>query len=467
MLTRRRILSLPLAAGLAASWGANRAAATEPAQDEELAYAIGVQAYIWSYPMMDLYRTLWETTLDPARGHDRSLNEFFRFDRLVTHEDDWVITPNNDTIYDRVFFDLRAQPLILSIPATDRQYWFPVGDMRHDYNANLSWDTVGRAGGDFALCPPGWVGVLPDGVRRVDMATPLGFTLGRYAVAGEDDLPAALALQAQVRLVPLDQWGRADVSRPVPDAAAFPAFTRAGLTDARAYFTTLNEVLRLTPRPGNAADAAMAAWLAELSLAPTERFDWDALSAAAQKGLTRAVAEGHRIIAARMQRAVPIVNNWQVARLDPQISGDPLIAAAAAMLGLIWNPVAVSTYDVGFLDAEGKPLTGADRYVLTFDPPPPVNAFWSVTMYDAATQLFVESPINRYSIGDRTPGLVTGPEGTVSIYLQHDEPTDPAERANWLPAPAGPFYLVTRHYSPKAAILTGDWQPPLIQRRQG
>lgn len=464
MLTRRHLLSLPLASGLATAWGLNRAAASEPAQDEDLAYAIGVQAYVWAYPMMDLYRTLWETCFDPARGHDRTLNEIFRFERLITHEDDWVITPNNDTIYDRVFFDLRAQPLILSIPATDRQYWFPIGDLRHDYNANLSWDTVGRAGGDFALCAPGWLGVLPDGVRRVEMATPLGFTVGRYAVAGEADLPGALALQAQVRLVPLDQWGRADVARPVVDATAYPAFTRAGLTDPRAFFTALNEVMRLSPRPGNAADAAMAAWLGEIGMAPTERFDWDALSPPGQAGLTRAVTDAHRIIAGRMQRSVPIVNNWQVARLDPQISGDPVIAAAAAMLGLIWNPVEVSTYDVAFLDGDGMPLTGANRYVIPFDPPPPVNAFWSVTMYDAATQLFIENPIARYAIGDRTPGLVTGEDGTVSIYLQQDEPTDPAERANWLPAPAGPFYLVTRHYSPQSAILTGDWQPPLIRR---
>lgn len=466
MLSRRRAIALPFAAAFTLA-SAARARALEPAQDEELAYAIGVQTYIWAYPMMDLYRTLWETALDPARGHDRGLNEFFRFDRLITSEDDWVITPNNDTVFDRVFFDLRAQPLILSIPATDRQYWFPVGDMRHDYDANLSWDTVGRAGGDYALCPPGWVGVLPDGVRRVDMATPLGFTLGRYAVNGEADLAAALALQAQVRLVPLDQWGRADVARPAVDSAAFPAFARAGLTDAQDFFTTLNEVLRLSPRPGNAADAAMAGWLAEIGMAPSERFDWAALSPAAQSGLTRAVAEGHRIIAERMVRAVPVVNTWQVARLDPQMSGDPVIAAAGAMLGLIWNPMAVSTYDVGFFDAEGAALTGDGRYVLTLDPPPPVNAFWSVTMYDVKTRLLVGNPINRYSIGDRTPGIVTGADGSVAIYLQHDEPTDPAERANWLPAPKGPFYLILRHYSPKSPILTGDWQPPPIQHRQG
>ena len=131
--------------------------AAEPAQDEALAYAAGVQAYIDGYPMMDLYRTLWETSFDPQRGHDRTLNEFFVFDRLITSKDDWVVTPNEDTIYSRAFFDLRREPLILTIPATDRLYWIPVSDLRHDHNANLSWDTVGARGGNFALCLLFWL----------------------------------------------------------------------------------------------------------------------------------------------------------------------------------------------------------------------------------------------------------------------------------------------------------------------
>ena len=140
------------------------ARATEPAQDENLAYTIGVQTYISYFPLMDLYRTLWETSFDPGRGHDRTLNEYFVFDRLITSKDDWVITPNNDTIYLRAFLDLRKEPIILVIPPMgDRQYWVPVGDMWHDFDANLSWDIVGSRGGAFALCAPGWQGVLPEG----------------------------------------------------------------------------------------------------------------------------------------------------------------------------------------------------------------------------------------------------------------------------------------------------------------
>ncbi|MGK7868866.1 DUF1254 domain-containing protein [Falsiroseomonas sp. E2-1-a20] len=139
MLPRRHAPALPLATALPLVTPA-RARAAEMAQDEELAHAIGVRVYIWASPMMDLYRTRWETSVDPTRGHDRRVNEFFRFERLINHEDDRVITPNNDTIYDRAFMDLRSEPMILSIPAPDRNYWFPVGDMRHDFSARLSWD---------------------------------------------------------------------------------------------------------------------------------------------------------------------------------------------------------------------------------------------------------------------------------------------------------------------------------------
>lgn len=442
------------------------ARATEPAQDEALAYTVGVQTYIYSYPLMDLYRTLWETSFDPKRGHDRTINEFYDFRRLVTSADDWVVTPNEDTIYSRAFLDLRKEPIILMIPPTGgRQFWFPVSDMHHDFDANLSWDTIGSRGGAFAFCPPGWQGVLPDDVKRIDVGTPIIWTLGRFGVNGDADVPNATALQDKTRLVPLSQWGQREVARPRPNASDYPIFTRADFTDARKYFTTLNSVLRLSPRIGSPIDTAMRGWMQETNLDPSQGFDWNALSPAARSGLERAAVDANRIITERQQRAVPIVNNWQIARLNKRGSDQPVIAAASAMLGLLYNPREVSTYDVAFRDGKGAMLDGRQRYVLRLDPPPPVNAFWSLTMYSGKTMMFVSNRMNRYSIGDRTGGLVYGPGGSLELYLQRDEPTDPKERANWLPAPDGPFYLVMRHYSPRAAILTGDWVPPPVTAR--
>lgn len=441
------------------------AATAEPARDEALAYSIGLQAYIRYFPLLDLYRTLWETSFAPDRGHDRTLNEFFEFQRLVTSADDFVVTPNEDTIYSRAFFDLRREPLILVIPPSGgRQYWVPIADMHHDFDAVLSWDSLGARGGAFALVAPGWKGVLPEGVKRIDIGTPLGWTLPRFAVNGPADVPAARRFQQGFRLVPLSQWGRAAPPRPAPQAADFPRYTRADLTDARATFTTINQLLRLSPRPGSANDQVMAGWLRELNLDPASGFDWNRLSPEARRGLERAVKDGNRIIAERMPRVMPIVNNWQIVRLPRSISADPMIAASGAMLGLLWNPLEINSYDVAFTDAKGAQLDGRNRYLLRYSVPPPASAFWSVTMYSAANQLFVPNKLNRYSVGDRTKGTIYGQDGSIEIVMSHEEPTDPKQRANWLPAPAGPFYLVARHYSPKPEIVTGDWQPPAVER---
>jgi len=463
-IVRKCALSIFIYVVLASSASAP-ARATEPAQDETLAYNIGVQTYIYGFPMMDLYQTLWETSFDPNRGHDRTVNEFFNFERLITSKDDWVVTPNEDTIYSRMFFDLRKEPMILVIPPTTRQYWFPISDIRHDFDANLSWDTVGARGGAFALCAPGWQGVLPGGVERVDMGTPLGWMLPRFAVNGDTDLPGALEVQKQVRFIPLSQWGAAGVMRPKPDSADFPRFTRNELTNAKEYFTTLNTLLRLSPRFGHPVDEAMAGWLREIGMHPATKFDWEILSPQTQRGLERAATDAHKAITDRMPRVVPIINNWQIVRLDKRMSGEPMVAAAGAMLGLLWNPKEVSTYDVAFLDGSGSPLDGRNRYVIRFQEQPPVNAFWSLTMYSTETQIFVPNAINRYSVGNRTDGTVVGKDGSIEIFLQADEPSDPQERTNWLPAPKGPFYLLIRHYSPKSAILTGDWLPPPVTKR--
>jgi hypothetical protein len=198
---------------------------------------------------------------------------------------------------------------------------------------------------------------------------------------------------------------------------------------------------------------------------PTARFDWDALSPETRRGLERAATDAHRIIATRQARVMPIHNNWQIARLDRRMSGDPMIAAAGAMLGLLWNPVEISGYDIGFFDGTGAPLHGSNRYVLRLDPPPPVNAFWSLTLYSAKTGFLAANSINRYSVGDRTPGIVYGEDGELSIYIQHEMPVDPTERANWLPAPAEPYYLIIRYYSPRAPLLTGGWMPPALTKR--
>jgi len=441
------------------------AAATADDAKEQLAYTVGVQAYLYGQPMMDLYRTFYEGTLDPKRGDDRTLNEFNPARKLTTPKDTWVVSPNSDTLYLRSYLDLTDEPVVLHIPDMgERKFWFPLGNMYHNLLGHLSWDTIGFKGGDYALCAPGWQGVLPDGVKRVDMTTPMMWSLGRYAVSGQDDVAAVNKLQDKTWYVPLSQWKKDMTSAPRAkiDPGRYPVFTKKDMTDPQKYFTTMNEMLRRNPPL--AKDHALLGWFREINLHPEQQFDWNKLDPATQKGLTRAAADALKIIEQKEKSFAKRVNGWVEAILEGDMSDDPVNHAGVTKMGLLYSQKEVSTYHVGYLDGDNKPLNGANKYIIKFNPVPPVDAFWSVTMYDAKTQLYIENKINRYAFGDRTPGLQKDKDGSVTIYLQVDEPTDPKAKANWLPAPKGAFYLALREYSPKPAILTRGWVPPAVQK---
>ena len=427
---------------------------------EALAYTIGVQAYIYAFPLVELYRTFYEQTLDPKRGYEKTVNQFNHVRGLVKAGDDWVVTPNNDTLYSRAWVDVTREPVVLVIPEIrDRAWWFPIGDFYHRFNANLSWDTVGPAGGNFALVPPGWQGVLPEDVRRVDLGTPMAWFVGRLAVSGPDDVPKATALQDKCALVPLSLWGKKFADAAPGGHSAYPVYR---IEDPLDWFAIMNEMLRRNPPP--ARDEAMFGLFKEIGFHPSQKFDPRNVDDDTRRGLERAIETARAIIEERTRAVGRMINGWSEAFGPADAGTDFVYRAAYAWIGLLYNQAEVSTYHVGFLDAEGKPFDPKARYVLHFDVPPPVEAFWSVTMYDAESKLFVANAINRYSIGDRTPGIKYGENGSLAIYIQHQEPTDPIQKANWLPAPDRPFYVILREYSPRADILTRTWEPPAIRK---
>lgn len=431
---------------------------------EDLAYSIGLQAYIYAYPTMDLWRTFYEGTLDPKRGHKIRLNQFNHSRKLVTPKVDWVVTPNNDTIYSRAFLDIAIEPVVLSVPDTGgRIYWCPVGDIYHNHsmNANISWDTVGFKGGDFALVAPGWKGVLPEGVKRIDMRTPMVWMVFRYAVSGPDDVPAANALQNKTLLRPLSVF-MGKKALPQPKAATYPKFTRNDLTDAPKFFTAFNEILRRNPPLP--ADKTLIALFREIGLDPAQYFDWKALPEETRRGLERAVADAHAIVKDRTKSFARRVNGWVELIVDADMSDQPVNHAGLCMMGLLYSQKEVSTYHVANFDNDGAPLTGEHSYTLTLAPPPPVKAFWSLTLYDSNTRRYIENPIDRWAISDRTEGLVKGDDGSVTITISAEEPKDQQAQTNWLPAPKGAFYMLLREYSPEHAILTREWEPPGVKK---
>jgi hypothetical protein len=231
-----RLLPLPFVfLVLSVSVASSQTGVTPDEAKEKLTYSIGVQAYIYGQPLMDTYRTFWENTLDPNRGHDRTINEFNFVRKLVTPKDTWVVSPNNDTMYSRGFLDLTDEPIVLHIPDMgERKFWFPLGNIYHNLYGHLSWDTIGVRGGDYALTAPGWSGLLPDGVHRVKMTTPMMWTLGRYVVDGEADVAAVTKLQDKTWLVPLSEWksGMTSAPRTKVDPSRYPKLSNEDLADA-------------------------------------------------------------------------------------------------------------------------------------------------------------------------------------------------------------------------------------------
>jgi hypothetical protein len=436
--------------------GSNEAAY---AAKENLAYTIGVQAYIYGYATVELYRTFYQQAVDPNRGHSVGVNEVNHIRKLTTPQDTWVVTPNNDTLYSRAWLDLSQEPVVLHIPPVkDRFFVFPIGDFFHDAVASLGWWNVGQKGGDFALIAPGWHGVLPPGVERVDVSTPMCWLVARTLTSGEpEDIKYVISLQNQFSLTPLSQWGKTDAS----SQRSGPEYPVWNEEDPLNFFVILNEMLRRNPpRP---ADEGLVATFKEIGLHPTQQFDSDSVPEAVRRGLERAMPDAQRIMAAKGQTMAEIVNGWLFLPGPKTFGTDYLFRAALEAVALLHGESEMQVGYIGNIDGQGRLLDGNCDYELHFEVPPPVFGFWSLTLYDGKTKLLVDNPINRYAIGDRTKGIQYGEDGSLTIHLSHQKPDGDAA-SNWLPVPKGPFYTVIRAYNAEPEVFNGTWSPPPIRR---
>jgi len=426
---------------------------------ENLAYTIGVQAYIYGYPTIELYRTFYEQVLDPNRGHSVGVNEFNHIRNLVTPQDTWVVSPNNDTLYSKAWLDLSKEPIVLHIPPIkDRFYAFPIGDFYHDAVASLGWWNVGEDGGNFALIPPGWQGVLPDGVEAVHISTPMCWLLTRTLTSGdEEDLKQVHALMDQYSLTPLSQWGIASASK-TKFRRSYPVWNEE---DPLNFFVVLNEMLRLNPP--RTADEGLVATFKEIGLHPSQRFDSDSVDDAVHNGLTRAIKDAQGIMAVKGQSMAELINGWLYLPGPKEFGTDYLFRAALEAVALLHGESEMTVGYIGSIDGQGAPLVGNKDYKIKFDVPPPVLGFWSLTLYDGKSKLLFDNPINRYSIGDRTEGIQYDKDGSLMVYLSSQKPDGDAV-SNWLPTPKGQFYVVIRAYNAGPEVFNGTWSPPPIRR---
>ncbi|MBS0590468.1 MAG: DUF1254 domain-containing protein [Proteobacteria bacterium] len=424
---------------------------------EDYAYAIGVEAYIYAYPLVEMYRVRYKRLFDPNDGIPSRLNEFHHVRELLDYKATSVVAPNNDTLYSTGWLDLAKEPIVLEVPASPKRFYvMQFMDFYTSDFAIIGTRTTGSAAGTYAIVGPNWKGELPKGLKRLDSPTNSVWLLGRTLIDGPEDLAAVHAQQDRYRLIPLTDWRNRTTPKPEP----LPNMRPYKLDEPLQFFEFVNLALHENPPP--AREAALMSVFGEIGVGPDKDFTISKLDPAIARGLTRAVQDGERIVAASRRRT-EAVNGWRPPAANSGTFGDDyLLRAVTAKYALA---ALTPEEDYSFVHGlnDGNAMDGSHAYVLRFEKGqlPPVNAFWSVTMYLAPSGFLVDNPIHRYSIGDRTRGLKYDKDGSLTIYIQHKSPGQD-KVSNWLPAPEGAFALGMRCYGPTQAILSGAWKPPVV-----
>lgn len=447
------------------------AAAQSATPTEQDAFEIGMEAYLYFYSLVTMEvtrRQMTNTGAGKVMGFG-PMNELHHTRSYPSADMKAVVRPNFDTLYSIAWVDLRKEPMILSVPDTrGRYYMMPMLDMWTNVFAAPGKRTSGTRAGHFAMVPPGWKGTLPGGVARIDAPTPIAWIIGRIQTNGPADYPAVHAIQDQMKLTPLSCWGKA-----VPPAAAdideavdmkTPPLTQVNRMPAGAFFQYAANLLKL--HPPQLTDWSTLARLRRIGIEAGEPFDIAGVGPAVEAALERVPAAA----LASMQKKLPtlgrLVNGWSMSTDTMGVYGNYYLKRAiVAMVGLGANEPADAIYPLNLGDADGKPVNGDNKYVLRFarDELPPVDAFWSLTMYDAEG-FQVANAINRFAVSSWMPFKYNA-DGSLDLYIQQESP-GAGKEANWLPAPAGPLGMTLRLYWPRAEALDGGWTPPPVKRVQ-
>jgi hypothetical protein len=469
----QRVVSGTLAAGalIAASLTAPGGARAEDKLSEQEAHAIGVQAYLYFYPLvtMDLTRRQLTNVARP-QGISAPANAFANIPAYPTADMKVVVRPNFDTLYSSAWLDLTKEPMIVSAPDTHgRYYLLPMLDMWTDVFASPGWRTTGTKAGDFAVTPPGWTGSLPAGVVRIETPTPYVWIIGRTKTDGPADYAAVNAIQAGYRITPLSSWGKpaaepaAGAVDPGVDMKTPPKVAVDAMLAGK-FFAYAAEILR--SQPPHITDQPILALMQRIGIERGKSFDIDKADPAIKAGLQTAPEDALKLIAWKLPTIARVVNGWSMNTDTMGVYGNYYLKRALiAQYGLGANLPEDAIYPANLADDSGKPLDGASDYVLHFEKgaTPPVDAFWSVTLYDAQGYQVANS-LNRFAVSSWMP-FKTNPDGSLDLYFQNASP-GPDKEANWLPAPKGPFNLTMRLYAPRTEALVGKWNPPPVVREQ-
>ncbi|MEW6257879.1 MAG: DUF1254 domain-containing protein [Pseudomonadota bacterium] len=474
MLTKREMLKGLTAAGLAGMAG-TRAARASGRPGFFAAKDIAEAGFIYGLPLVMNYGVMHAYAVDPASGQYKApFNTLFNEARVFTWRDTSIPTPNSDTPYSLAWLDLRAEPVVISVPAVEARRYYSVQLVdANTYNYGyIGSRATGNGAGDYLVAGPDWSGQAPRGIAKVFRAsTWFALTIFRTQLFNAADMAGVKAVQAGYKVRPLSAFLGAEAPPPAP-RLDFPAFS-ADLARTE-FFEFLDFALRFAPAMPD--ELWIREQLARIGVGPGRGFAFSALSVADKAEILLGMKEGLRKVEAGVAALGADINGWRVGAASGDAAffhGDWLLRAVGAKAGIYGNDPEEATYPLTRQDAQGAPLDGSKaNYTLTFpkDGLPPVNAFWSVTLYDGTTQLLIKNPIDRYLINSpMLDQMKRNADGSLTLYIQKDSPGAEKE-SNWLPAPDGPIYLVMRLYWPKTgtpSILppgAGSWKPPGVMR---
>lgn len=431
------------------------------------ARAIAKEAYIYGNPLVDSYRILYSYIVNQKDAEFKApWNHIKNISRVYTHEDKAVQSPNSDTPYSFLGLDLRTEPIVLTVPQIEKNRYFSI-QLIDLYTHNFEYvgsRTTGNDGGHYLITGPRWKGELPDGIKKqIRCETDLALAIFRTQLFDPDDIENVKAIQTGYKVQPLSSF----LSKPAPKAAPTIDFieplTRDELTKSPKVFAHLNFVLQFCPTHQTEQD--LMARFAKINIGAGKTFDWDEFSPEMQAAISGGIADAWDAFAELKTKVdAGEVGSGAVFGTREHLNNNYLYRMGGAVLGIWGNSEAEAIYPTYTVDSNGQNLDGSRRYILRFalGELPPVNSFWSLTMYALPETLLVDNPLNRYLINSTMePDFVRDEEGGITLYLQHESPGKNKE-ANWLPAPKGAFVVTMRLYWPKAEALNGTWkQPPL------
>jgi len=451
------------------------AKAVEAAAKEAEARAIAIESYVYAYPLvtMEMTRRIM-TNVEAPQGSRAPMGHFVRMRSYPDASYRDVTAPNADTLYTTTWIDVSKEPWILSLPdMKDRYALFPMLDGFTNVFQVPGKRTTGTKAQTYAISGPGWSGELPPGVTEYKSPTGLVWILGRiYCTGTPEDYKAVHALQDKISVVPLSAYGKPYTPAPGTVDPAIDMKTavreQVNALDAGAYFKLFAELLKTNP--ATAEDAPMLAKLAKIGVVPGQDFDVARLDPAVAKGLAGAPKPAQELIMDWMKAGIvagdfKLEHGWLFTTKTGLYGTSYLQRALVTAIGLGANRPQDAVYPTSQGPDVAAKYSGEKKYVIRFEKGqlPPVNGFWSLTMYDA-DYFFVDNKLNRYNLSQRNR-FKTNPDGSVDLYIQHESPGKDKE-SNWLPAPAGDFVLMMRLYWPKEeapSILDGSWKVPGVR----